>query len=196
MSYNPNIPGPNDLLSQSQGQIQTNFSQISTWTAVDHIGITTASNTGEHAQVTLPAPGTAGSPSGLESTLYSAPGTADNTKTQLFFKNALAVFPISPIKAFGTFSVSGSTITLSNGSNMGSPSYSSAGRYVINLSITLPSSSYAVIATPWTPSNGGFPNVSISYVIQSASQFTLYVQNTSSSVALDAPNFSVMVLQV
>lgn len=56
MTYNPNIPAANDLLSVSQGDIQTNFSQANTVVAVDHYEFdnATAANRGKHKSVVLP----------------------------------------------------------------------------------------------------------------------------------------------
>lgn len=53
MTYNPAIPGPNDLISASQSQIQTNFSQANTAFAVDHVAFDVLANQGMHKQVTL-----------------------------------------------------------------------------------------------------------------------------------------------
>jgi len=196
-NFNEDIPQSTDVISQSQPELLQNFQSIDNIWNEDHYTFESSiSSDGQHKQVRFPANGTAGSPTGLQSTLYTAPGTADAATSQLFFKNSLSVLPISLFKAYGAFTVSGSTITLANGSNMGSPTYTSAGRYVINLSITLPTTSYGVLVTPWTPSNGGFPNITVSYVIASASQFNLFFQNTSGSSAIDVPAFTVIVLQV
>lgn len=48
MTFNPNIPQPNDLISQSQAQIQTNFSQSDTAFGIDHTAFSTVSNQGKH----------------------------------------------------------------------------------------------------------------------------------------------------
>jgi hypothetical protein len=55
MTYNPAIPQPGDFISQSQGQILTNFSQLDTVFAQDHIELddSTAADRGKHKQVTL-----------------------------------------------------------------------------------------------------------------------------------------------
>lgn len=86
MSYNPSIPGANDNLSTSQGQIQNNFTQLNTLFVRDHYAYSDATNGGYHKQVTLqnvaaPAP--------------VAPASAVYSKTvsgvqELFFKNGAA----------------------------------------------------------------------------------------------------------
>lgn len=65
MTYNPGIPQPNDLLSTSQPQIQTNFSQANTIFDANHFTFdsATAANRGKHRKVVVveqaTSPGTA-----------------------------------------------------------------------------------------------------------------------------------------
>lgn len=56
MVFDPNIPAANDLLSISQGDIQTNFSQTNTIIAVDHYEFdnATVADRGKHKSVVLP----------------------------------------------------------------------------------------------------------------------------------------------
>lgn len=53
MTFNPAIPGPNDILSQSQAQIQTNFSQANTIFDVNHVTFdnATVAERGKHRKV-------------------------------------------------------------------------------------------------------------------------------------------------
>lgn len=51
--YNPNIPQPTDLPSQSQGQLLLNFGAISALIDVDHVDFA-AAGAGKHKKVTLP----------------------------------------------------------------------------------------------------------------------------------------------
>jgi hypothetical protein len=53
MPYNPNIPQPNDIISQSQPQLLGNFQEINTLIAVNHATFGTP-NEGKHNIVTLP----------------------------------------------------------------------------------------------------------------------------------------------
>lgn len=54
MTYNPAIPAANDLISQSQAQIQTNFSQLDLIFDVDHVTFnnSTAGDRGKHRHST------------------------------------------------------------------------------------------------------------------------------------------------
>ncbi len=55
MGYSPNIPQPTQLLSNSQGDLLTNFQALDTSFGVDHYKFSnTTSNNGFHNQVTTP----------------------------------------------------------------------------------------------------------------------------------------------
>lgn len=53
MTYNPNIPLASDLISTSQGQLLTNFSQADTAFGVDHVPFSVVANQGKHRKETL-----------------------------------------------------------------------------------------------------------------------------------------------
>lgn len=63
MTFNPAIPQPNDILSQSQAQIQTNFSQADTIFDVNHITFdnATVAERGKHRRVDFKRVATPGS---------------------------------------------------------------------------------------------------------------------------------------
>ena len=52
MTYNPSIPQPSDLISNSQSDILDNFSVINTDFGEDHVAFTEGSNQGKHDKVT------------------------------------------------------------------------------------------------------------------------------------------------
>lgn len=54
MTFNPNIPQANDIISSSQPQILTNFSQLNTLFGIDHVEYNnaTAANRGKHTKIT------------------------------------------------------------------------------------------------------------------------------------------------
>lgn len=54
MTFNPNIPGANDLISQSQSEIQTNFAQSNTIFDIDHVTFddATSADRGKHRKST------------------------------------------------------------------------------------------------------------------------------------------------
>lgn len=58
MTYNPSIPQGGDIISQSQQQILTNFTQLNTVFGVDHVAYSPpVANSGKHNQVSLPEQG-------------------------------------------------------------------------------------------------------------------------------------------
>lgn len=52
MTYNAGIPQPTDIISSSQSQLQTNFSQANTAFGIDHTAFDVLSNQGKHKQST------------------------------------------------------------------------------------------------------------------------------------------------
>lgn len=80
MSYNANIPQPNDLLSKSQADIKNNFLSANTSFGVNHTAFDVAVNAGKHKFVEMPIqalPGTLAN----EGSLYT--NTAG--QSQLFY---------------------------------------------------------------------------------------------------------------
>ena len=55
MSYNPGIPTANQTFKETQGPINTNFTQANTAFGIDHVNFATATNQGQHHQVTFDA---------------------------------------------------------------------------------------------------------------------------------------------
>jgi len=89
-TYNPNIPQPGDLISNSQPQILGNFDQLNTQFGIDHVAFNTGSGngTGYHKVISIPV--VQGSAPALPS--GASPGIM-YTKTaqgasQLFWRNA------------------------------------------------------------------------------------------------------------
>lgn len=86
MSFNPSIPSAEDLISVSQSDIQTNFSQINSVFGVDHVTLfPSVANSGKHKQVTLPELESAPSTAVNEGAVYTAQGTV-SAVTELYFR--------------------------------------------------------------------------------------------------------------
>jgi hypothetical protein len=85
MTYNPGIPQANEFISQSQGQILTNFSQLDTVFAQDHIELddATVADRGKHKQVTLKELAAGPATTSTEIALYSKDVSGS---TQLFYR--------------------------------------------------------------------------------------------------------------
>ena len=89
MVYNPAIPGQTDWLSNSQAQVQTNFTALDTIFGVDHVTYSAVTNNGLHSKITFsnvtadPALGAIPYPEALLYTKHQ--GIAPNQTTELFF---------------------------------------------------------------------------------------------------------------
>lgn len=101
MTYNPSIPNATDLISTSQGEIKTNFTQLDTQFGIDHINFKNGgvNGTGFHKKVTFSGviadPGQTAPISTLYTKLVS--GTP-----QLFFQNGALAANVSQISAGGS----------------------------------------------------------------------------------------------
>lgn len=80
MAYITNIPGPNDLFSQSQPQILGNFTAIKTLIDVNHVDFDDATDQGKHKFISMPVQSPAPTFSAGEVGLYSflSPITSKN----------------------------------------------------------------------------------------------------------------------
>lgn len=85
MTYNPNIPQPNDRPAQSQGQILTNFTQLNTIFDENHVTFNnvTVADRGKHKFVVIKRNGGDPTTAGTDTALYtkSSSGTS-----QLFWR--------------------------------------------------------------------------------------------------------------
>ena len=95
MVYNRNIPGPNDILSNSQSQLQANFQQIDSGTtgsgtgfSRNHVTLTDGTNGGLHNRVDFYQPVADPPISGFTGSLYVK---TVGGLSQLFFANSSLV---------------------------------------------------------------------------------------------------------
>ncbi len=118
MAYDQDIPQPEDVLSQSQGQILANFQSINSESVgfgVDHVKFNAISSQGQHKQVTLNTFGAAPfSVASNQSYIYSA--NASTAGTQLRYQPSVVNFgvPISP-RVIGRIKASGAGWVQDNG---------------------------------------------------------------------------------
>lgn len=103
MTYNPNIPQPNDDPTASQADLLGNFGKLNTDWAVNHIPLTSGGNNGFHKMVQFPnVLGSDPAVTGLQSALY--PKIGPDSNPALFFKNAANVLQLTtlPVVTVGT----------------------------------------------------------------------------------------------
>lgn len=182
MTYNPAIPQPTDLISASQSQIQTNFSQADTAFGINHVLFSTVANQGKHNRVDflrIGAPASAAS----EAVVYQKAGPVSS---ELFLRRDGVATEVQL--------TSGNPIVASNGESFlpglsGSPLRCKWGQFTTTGATTVityttlvpaltafPTNTYAVQITPINA--GGVGNYRIS--TQNATSFTIVAPNGSS----------------
>ena len=143
MSYNPNIPLSTDRPSQSQGQILTNFQQLDSIFAINHVAFddATVANRGKHTYVTLiDETATPPTPSGTDIALYSAMASGVN---ELFYIQGAVGTPIQITGAGSpgsSYEIRGGTFTY--------PYSSYPTPATITFSSAFPTSITSVVITP------------------------------------------------
>lgn len=97
MSYNPNIPQPSDIPSQSQAQFLVNFQQLNTIFDVDHVPYNDAdtADRGKHDKSTYVEQGSDPTTAANELALYSKDDGSGNTRLFLRQESAGTVIQIS-----------------------------------------------------------------------------------------------------
>lgn len=192
-TYNATIPAANNSPADDQSIMLQNTSSISGLVSQDHVGFNTA-NGGQHLQVSLPGNNTAGPQTGLASTIYSGPGTAKPSTSQLFYRNGDVPYQVSCVRAWG-FCNSGGVIS-SQSYNVSTVTRSSAGNYVVTLSANaVNSANFAVLVSAninTLVTSGSIPG----YVITGTGTFQLNFRALSGAFAVDPDSFSFTVLQI
>lgn len=162
MTYDPNIPQANDLISDSQSEILSNFSTADNAMNQNHIPFSDNSsdangpNRGKHKFLQMPVqagpgPVTSATEGGVQTQLVGARNElfyrygANGPQTQLTFIKAWVVFQTALLPV------------LQDSYNIASVTNSAAGVYDIVFGQALTNGSYAVIANITTsPGNFGF----------------------------------------
>lgn len=195
MTFNPAIPQPTNLISVSQGQVLTNFSQLNTQFGVDHSPFYTgsANGTGFHKQVTSPAQASVSASAGSGVYYTSMVGTLGGTTTQAVYKSGdvTPVSLLSGVKAWGTIDNTGLRL---DSFNIASVTLGATGNYTVAFTNALSNANYAVIATPRlnnTFGNGGI----IGYDSLSTSGFQINIRALTGGAVGANAYFSFIVLQ-
>lgn len=120
ISYTGNIPLGSHSPASDQPNMLNNTNAINNIIGIDHITFNAQAGdtSGQHKQITFNGLLTPAAPSDPKSVLYNAAGSVDDTHPELYWKNSVASFPISCIRAFGSFRAG----TLENNFNCTSPS--------------------------------------------------------------------------
>jgi len=104
--YDPTIPQAGDYISDSQSDIQSNFTSIDTIWSRDHYQFASA-NAGQHQFMRLPAPVTppAAALGSTLSSIFSKVGLASATEAVVYANTGAGDFPLSLVRAFGYFEI-------------------------------------------------------------------------------------------
>ena len=140
MTFDPNIPLATDLISNSQGDILTNFTQLNTQFGIDHVAFYTGSGNGDgtHKQITFNTPRLDPVLAGDDSMVYSK--TVSGV-TQLFFANATTAAQVS---STGTAANPG-TITIPGGLTIAFGNASITAGVLHNFGYTFSATPYSVV---------------------------------------------------
>ena len=153
MTYNPGIPNQNDLISQSQAEIKTNFSQADTAFGIDHTAFSVTPNQGQHKQVTVIAPIANPNQAGNLASVYTK---TSGTGVELFYQHGTANLGVSQLTgggvtaaAYCSFTVSSlGVLTLAPGSfNVSGAVRNSVGNYTISFSRNFGSTDYTSLVS-------------------------------------------------
>jgi len=182
MTYNPAIPGATDLISSSQSQIQTNFSQADTAFAIDHTAFSTVANQGQHKKVTLIAPIVDQDQVGNLSTVYSK---TSGSGVELFYQHGTAGNGVSQLTgggvtaaAYCTFNNAG---TLTAGSfNVASTLRNAQGVFTVSFTRNFLNTNYIAIVSPNMQSVNGFA-IKVSQETKNVGSFAFSLQDQTNT---------------
>ena len=103
VTYNLGIPDADNNPSVDQPNMKVNNDAVNTLFSVEHYGFNNNLG-GQHKKIIFPENNTSVAQTDPASEIVTATGT-DTTKSELYFRNANATFPLSGIKAAGAFTV-------------------------------------------------------------------------------------------
>ena len=177
MTYLPTIPQPTDLLSTSQGNIQTNFSQANTIFGINHYPFDNVTvDKGKHTFIQFPAiPNPLPAPSGAtEWTIFTQNLITPNVTTLEIFLAKPGVAPA------GAYSLTASAYGPANAAN--GVSFLPGGLYIAFGSYAVDNNAQPIQDnSPFIFVAPGFPNTCFSLTLQGQrsgnSDFSLWVSD-------------------
>ena len=155
MSYNPSIPQPDDLISVSQGEIQTNFSELNTVFTQDHVEYdnATTADRGKHKQSTYTELVNPDEPTTVanESTIWAIEGPT-STQTELYMRRESQSGALSvPSKDLAIFGVAAAGLFDGAGAALGTHNVNmtvtkdETGVFTCDLTNPMPDTNYMVV---------------------------------------------------
>jgi hypothetical protein len=197
MTYNPAIPQANDIIAQSQSQIQTNFSQADLIFDVNHVTFddATAADRGKHRQIDFTR--LVADP-GSDATQLALYEKLSGTSSELFFQrdNVATVTQLTGggITAAAWCQFNGNTAGTNpptQGFNVTSVQRVSAGSYVLNYTRNFTTTTYAIVVFPSFNSTG----VTVQIGVRNAADTSFLIRN-GAAVATDSGDINVVVFGI
>lgn len=191
--YSLNIPNPPNNPSSDVPNMQQNTNSIAQLIARDHIAFGD-DDSGRHLQQTYTgfSPGTVLS-GAQSSTAFPAAGIANANISQYYFKNSIANFILSSMRAYALCPGAGG-ITASQSINVVSVSNNAPGLYTIVLNTdVVTGTNYTVFASAAKTAGGAMVSC---YTITSATTFTLNFNFPTSGTNFNPVSFSFFVIQL
>lgn len=191
MSFDPTIPQPADLLSQSQVDIQTNFAQSNAVMGIDHVNFDNSlpagsvpADRGTHQKVTLFNVSTDPLQAFPQSQIYTKHlGIAPNRTTALYFSyKPEAALPDVVSQLFGVSSFTSGTpgsVTFSNGIivKWGTVAGINIAGTLVNFSGAFTSAVWSLVVTPQSGSSRGVATGG-----PGLANFTCYSENNGTTI--------------
>ena len=193
IAYTKNIPDAPNNPSADQPAMKVNTNSIDTIIAVDHYTFADASS-GTHKQVTLSGKNSAGAQTDPSSSIYTASGTA-STVADLQYRNQNGIFPLSTIRAWGTFAGATGTIISSQSVNVTSVVRNSAGTYTITLTANAVNSANIAVLLSSTAS-GSSTSISATYNVTGTGTFQILTRAPASGALQDCTAVTFVVMQL
>lgn len=182
--YTLGIPAAGNNPSLDQPDMKDNNDAVNTILAVDHVSFNTAKG-GTHKQITYVAKSSPSTPAGDIAISYTDDGVESSSTSQLYYINSQGNFPLSAVRAFGSFTgvaVAG-PVTAITSFNVDSITQVNTSTYTVVLKTDAVNSSDVVALVTVNASNRSmgysFANPTLSL-------------NSSASVLGDIVNFVIM----
>jgi len=201
--FTDTIPAANNNPSDDQPLMLENNASTEGLLGVDHISFG-ENNGGTHLQTTFVGFSTPTLPSltPAASVTYPAPGIADTAHAQYYLQNPIGTFLLSGIRAFGSCTRTGATITTTNMFNLAGiatarVTRTSTGNYLVNLvADAVNSIDYGVLVSCQIRSDIAVGAIA-GYTIVSATQFQLnFAALSGDQDPVDVSFFSFVVFQI
>lgn len=161
MAFQAGIPQPGDLLSNSQGDILANFTQLNNQFSINHVALTAGTDNGKHTFVTLMENGGAPATAVGEGSIYV--DVSGGTREQLYYRrenNGVSAPITTLIGGYAKITRATGAYT-GNNFNMGAAAVVGGGGTTIDVTFTNPliDANYLVLSMKDAGESFAFENV-------------------------------------